>query len=129
MTESAERHPDIEIYVANASLQQIQDWLSARFGQTLTRSHKKGQSQLEVTIDGTSTPVLVIEKAAGRFTSLWFDSATTPWHTDLDCAREAQLHFNCEIRCIYSGWNEGDDPDEWWSINNNGEQRIQWRSS
>ncbi|MEH6648574.1 MAG: hypothetical protein V7707_00955 [Motiliproteus sp.] len=121
-----DRHPDIEIYVNKCSLKQVEDWLESVFEQ-LEANGKKGNSyRFSATYDSNAIPITVIEKAAPGYTSIWFDSTDTPWARDLDCARQAQPQLDTEIRCIASGWKEGDEPDEWWSVTGSGEQKIQW---
>ena len=122
-----ERHPDIEIYIKQQTVEQIVTWLQSRFAD-LTPTQKKGNTHhFKAQHEGHSIAVMLIYQAAKDFSSLWFDSSQTPWATDLDCARQAQQQLGTEIRCIASGWNEGDEPDEWWSVTNNGENKILWR--
>lgn len=123
------RHPDIEIYIAGAKAADVDGWLRARLDQVETTRQQGNRTDYRARIDSSEIPVMVMEKAAGRFTSVWFDSAATPWARDLDCARDAAAYFEREIRCIASGWKEGDDPDEWWSVSADGEQLISWRES
>jgi len=129
MTANTDRHPDIEIYVAGISSAQACDWLQTQFSSVTVTSQRGIQTHISARMDQHRVPALVVEKAAGRFTSLWFDSAATPWITDLDCARAAQHYFHREVRCIVSGWQEGDDPDEWWSVSDAGEQLIRWQGA
>jgi len=129
MTAATIRHPDIEIYLAGINARRAQEWLETVLGKPSTSAARGIQTQLRFDTQHHTIPVLVVEKAAGRYTSLWFDSPATPWATDLECAREARQFFQCEVRCIHSGWQEGDDPDEWWSLTAEGERLIQWRSA
>ncbi|WP_246480667.1 hypothetical protein [Motiliproteus sediminis] len=123
------RHPDIEIYIFAAKASDVEAWLQQQFEQ-LEQSHQQGgRTDYRATTNGITIPVMVIEKAAGKFTSVWFDSAVTPWSRDLDCARAAAAAFHREVRCIASGWQEGDDPDEWWSITTAEEKIISWRNA
>ncbi len=128
MTNTTEQHPDIEIYIKSPGVEPVETWLKQRFG-TLTRTRQgKLSHHYTTTHEGQQIAILVQEKAAGAFTSLWFDSAATPWSQDIECAREALAFFNQEIRCIASGWQEGDDPDEWWSVGPEGEKLITWHT-
>lgn len=121
-----DRHPDIEIYVHKSSLKQVEDWLESVFGQLQANGSKGNSHRFSVTLDSNLIPITVIEKAAPGYTSIWFDSAFTPWARDLECARQAQSKLDTEVRCIASGWQEGDEPDEWWSVSETGEKKIQW---
>lgn len=122
-----ERHPDIEIYVHRCSLKKISAWLESTFERVETAGSKGNTHRFTASHAGHSIPVTVIEKAAPGYSSIWFDSDQTPWPRDLDCARQALPQLNCEIRCIASGWSEGDEPDEWWSVSQDVEQKIPWQ--
>jgi len=121
-----DRHPDIEIYVKQRSVEQITQWLESIF-ERLEATNTQGHThRFTATYHRVKIPVTVIDRAAKDFCSIWFDSAQTPWAQDLDCAQQAQQQLNTEIRCIVSGWKEGDEPDEWWSVTAQGENKIQW---
>lgn len=125
---STERHPDIEIYIKQRSVEQISDWLKQQFDQ-LKFEHQRGQTyRYSATLSNTQIPVTLIDRAAKDFSSVWFDSQETAWLQDLDCARQASLQLETEIRCIASGWSEGDEPDEYWSVKDGEETLIQWRT-
>ncbi|WP_421868756.1 hypothetical protein [Motiliproteus sp.] len=124
---STERHPDIEIYIKQRSVEQINAWLEAEFDQ-LELQQQRGQTyRYQASLNGILIPITLIDRAAKDFSSLWFDSDNTRWPQDLDCARHACQQLGTEIRCIASGWKEGDEPDEWWSVKEDGEQQILWR--
>ncbi|BBB27476.1 hypothetical protein [Amphritea japonica] len=128
MTE-AQRHPDIEIYIKDRSLEQITDWLATHC-QPLKRDFEQGQVHHFVgLINDQEVPVMVHEKVSGKaWTSVWFNSDQTPWFKDLDCAEQASKELDTQIRCIASGWNTGDDPDEWWKVEQGNSEKIQWRT-
>lgn len=122
------RHPDIEIYVKQRSVEKLTDWLASIFEQ-LEAIETRGQThRFNVTHQNVTIPVTIIERATKEFSSIWFDSAQTPWPQDLDCARQAHQQLDTEIRCIASGWKEGDEPDEWWSITAQGETSMLWQN-
>lgn len=128
MSQSSEtRHPDIEIYVKNRSPEEICDWLKSVFS-SLELQHSQGTVHQYLT--GCGIPVLLHEKVNGKaWSSVWFDSSDTPWAKDLDCATLASQQMDTEIRCIAGGWNDGDDPDEWWKVSTDGNaEKMQWRS-
>ncbi|MCW8885873.1 MAG: hypothetical protein OQK12_11560 [Motiliproteus sp.] len=126
-TNPEQRHPDIEIYLKAITASEVEAWLKKRFSIVSALKQKQQVSYFQVENDGNRIPVMVIEKAAKLYTSVLFESDQTPWVQDIDCAREAFNHFNQEVRCIASGWNEGDEPDEWYSISDRGEEKILWR--
>lgn len=127
MTTEQPRYPDIEIYLKRIDSDAISRWLQQRFEQCSPLHQQGTSSHYRIAHGPHCISVLVVEKAQGIFTSLAFDSDQTPWPTDLDCAREAAVYFDCEVRCNASGWQEGDDPDEWLSISAEGEKLISWK--
>lgn len=126
MTE--QRHPDIEIYIKSRTLDEIEAWL-ASLG-TLQKTSNKGLTHdYELVLDGQNVPIMLHEKVAGKaWLSLWFKENLTPWDQDLDCARAASQAMDTQIRCVASGWSDGDEPDEYWKIENGNEEKMIWRS-
>ncbi|WP_296055953.1 hypothetical protein [uncultured Amphritea sp.] len=128
MTED-QRHPDIEIYIKDRSLERITQWLQG-LCQSLKRDFEQGQVHHFIgSIDDCEIPVMIHEKVSGKaWTSIWFNSDQTPWVKDLDCAEQAARELDTEIRCIASGWTTGDDPDEWWRVEKDTIEKIHWRT-
>ncbi|SEG85919.1 hypothetical protein [Marinobacterium lutimaris] len=127
---SDERHPDIEVYIKNRPLEVILDWLGERCERVQTINSVGGTHALEIVIDSNTVPVMIHEKAVGKaWISVWFRSEDTPWVRDLDCAHEIAKALDTQVRCIASGWSEGDDPDEWWRVENGDAEKIQWQTS
>ena len=126
---SQERHPDIEVYVKSCPVAELEQWLST-LG-TLTSVFAQGVThEYHLTTDQGEIPVLIHEKVVGKaWTSVWFKSDKTPWSTDLECARAAAKGLDTQIRCIAGGWSDGDDPDEWWKLDQGTETLIQWVTS
>jgi len=121
------RPEDIEIYIANTPARAVLEWLAQRFPDPAPpRPAGKRQWKQELSYQGATLPVLVIEGASPGFTSVWFNSPGTPWASDRDCALEAFAHFQCEVRATAGSWKEDADPDEWWCISNSGESSIIW---
>lgn len=121
---------DIEIYLQDTTSEAILAWLASRFPDAGGKGPKpagKKQWRLQVQHGDHAIPVLVIEEASPGFASVWFDSAHTPWDSDMACAREAHAHFGTEIRATPGSWQEGDDPDLWWHINAKGEGLLHWQ--
>ncbi|MGY8872071.1 MAG: hypothetical protein ACKVJE_16655 [Pseudomonadales bacterium] len=126
-----QRHPDIEIYIKNRSISSIQGWLSTLGDDSEISvsedAAEKHTHEFAVTIAGTVIPVFIHERAAGKaWISVWSQSDKTPWVKDLDCARVASAALETQVRCIASGWQNGDDPDEWWKVEDTIEELIQW---
>lgn len=123
------RHPDIEIYVKNRSLDLLCEWILQYASAIETLQSKGNIHELRATINGDSVELMIHEKVAGKlWASVWFKSDKTPWAKDLDCAHAAAKDMDTQVRCIASGWQDGDDPDEWWKIENGSQEQIQWLS-
>lgn len=121
------RQPDIEIYLKDADHNAIGAWLEAAIG-PCTQWQRKGQTFKCLAGD---VPVTWLPKAAGKWHSLYLESAATPWADDLACARAAHAALNVEIRCATGGWQENDsleDADRWIRIADDGESEITWRA-
>lgn len=121
--------PDIEIYLRHTPADAVMAWLLQRFpesGEARPRPAGKKQWRLTVSAGEQRIPVLVIEDASPGFTSVWFDSPHTPWSDDIACAREAHAHFRVEVRATPGSWQEGDDPDLWWRLDQDGEGQVHW---
>jgi hypothetical protein len=123
------RHPDIEIYIKNCSLETIQAWLASHAEKIDTLSSKGNSHSLTLHIDDHAIDTLIHERAVGKaWTSLWLKSDKSPWATDLECAHEAASALGAQVRCIVSGWEDGDDPDEYWKVENGIDEKIQWQT-
>jgi len=124
------RHPDIEVYIKNRPLDAVLDWLGQRCETVQIQNSVGGTHALEIVIEGVKVPVMIHEKAVGKaWISIWFRSEQTPWIRDLDCALEIAAALSTQVRCIASGWSDGDDPDEWWRVENGQSEKIQWQTS
>lgn len=124
------RYPDIEIYLAKASIDDLDDWLRLAIQADPLAPSGKHQWRSRGRFDHDDIPVLLVEKAADGFASLWFDSSHTPWETDRACARAAAAHLGCEIRCSLGGWQPGDDPDRFLRVCSDGrEEEFIWPDS
>ena len=119
---------DIEIYIKSVSPEAIKAWL-----QTCTSSLEikgftpKRQSYWATFGDQPQEfEILVLNKVSANFSSIWFNTKITHWDDDKDCARQAFQHFQSTVRCVTSGWQEGDAPDQWLNIDTDGESTIDW---
>lgn len=126
MTEQ-NKFPDLEIYIKQASLESIREWLNS-LGTLTDHPDKKNQgNRHELLLD--KMDVMILENAAGKkYTSVWFQQNDTNWATDIDCAKAAYHHIDREIRCSAAGWKNGDAMDEWWHINRDGEGLLNWEA-
>lgn len=123
------RAPDIEIYLRHCDRGRLEDWLCQLLQDLRCSKHQPPVYHYQASYQGHEIPIMLIEGAAGKaFCSLWFNSEHSPWASDLDCARQAFQALECEIRCAPGPWQEGDAPDQWWCINQQGEQLIEWRN-
>ncbi|MBW6390464.1 MAG: hypothetical protein LPK08_08485 [Halomonas sp.] len=124
------RYPDIEIYLRQPQPGAIDAWLGETLDAAPLRGAGRGKWQTRGHHEGHEVPVLLVEKAADGFASLWFDSSHTPWLRDCDCARDAAARLGCEVRCSLGGWQPGDDPDRFWQVLPDGsENAIDWPDS
>ena len=122
------RYPDIEIYAKDIDFKQIEDWLSKHFKSVERKDvvTKKSEARIHLLADGEE--VLVFGNAMGKYSSIWFKKNTSPWDTDVDCARNACKELDTQIRCSNSGWEEGQPADsQWWRVTEaEGEMLIEW---
>jgi hypothetical protein len=122
------RHPDIEIYIRNCTLEQLEQWLAARCS-GMTKLFSQGQiHEYRSQINGNRIPILVHEKVIGcEWSSIWFKSSHTPWSRDLDCALEAAAALDTQIRCLTSDWVRGRGSRSWWDLDSGKMKEIQWQ--
>tara|TARA_B100000809_G_scaffold255391_1_gene293841 strand:+ start:51 stop:449 length:399 start_codon:yes stop_codon:yes gene_type:complete len=126
-TESTAIQPDVEIYAKRVGISDIIEWLRLYFSideQKTVNSTLK----LKLTRDGSAMICSIAENVAkGGYTSIWFDSSSTPWQTDEECAQEAYNHFQVEIRCSVSGWtSESEDSGGWYRFTERGKTVVNW---
>ncbi len=128
--DSETRYPDIEIYLAKAPVASLDEWLGTAIGAEPLAPAGKGKWRTRGRLAGGEIPVLLVERAADGFASLWFDSAETPWPDDAACARAAAMRLGSEVRCSLGGWQPGDEPDRFLRVLPDGrEEEIHWPDS
>lgn len=120
------RFPDIEVYVRSIDTEALAAWLKDTVGADLQPTgpqtwHGKGRG-----LDEAVIPCLLVERAMGSFTSIWFDSDATPWPRDIDCARALHAALGGEVRCSPGGWLPGDAPDTFVKLIHGVESVIEW---
>jgi hypothetical protein len=127
--ETLESLSDLEIYVKLDKLEPIESWLARHFaGISVVRS--KGRTRTyHAQWQGMTIEIFLCRDAGHTgFSSVTFNQKDIPWHNDVDCAREACRALGVEIRCSESAWQEGDDPDLWYSVRPDGESRMVWKT-
>ncbi|MCO4838098.1 MAG: hypothetical protein KC426_08435 [Oceanospirillaceae bacterium] len=123
---------DIEIYVKSVSPDAVKAWLeTVTVSLDVQSSNPKRQAYWATFADAVQDQqkefeIIVLNKVQSNFSSIWFNTKNTPWATDKACAQAAFAHFNSAIRCVVSGWQEGDSPDQWLHIDSEGEEVIDW---
>ena len=109
ITESTAIQPDVEIYAKRVPISDIIEWLKLYF--SIDEQKTAGSENV----------------AKGGYTSIWFDSSSTPWQTDEECAQEAHNYFQVEIRCSVSGWtSESEDSGGWYRFTESGKTVVNW---
>ncbi|HSH49456.1 MAG TPA: hypothetical protein VK991_12800 [Halomonas sp.] len=125
-----QRYPDIEIYLAKVKREAIDAWLGETIEASALAPAGKLRWRSRGRYRGDVIPILLVEKAADGFASLWLDSPATPWTTDAELARAAVAALGCEVRCSLGGWHPGDDPDRFLQLSPGGDEAvIEWPDS
>ena len=128
---------DIEIYIKSVSPEAIKAWLdTCTSSLDVQSSNPKRQAYWATFANSSSSTdadnpqaefeIIVLNKVQSNFSSIWFNTKSTPWASDQACAQAAFKHFQSTVRCVASSWQEGDAPDQWLSIDAEGEQTIDW---
>ena len=125
---SEQRHPDIEVYVKERTAQEILEWVET-LGALSNHKVTKDSIKATLIIDELDIPILIQQRVIGKaWSTIWFDSSETPWATDLECAHHIAKEMETQTRCIVSGWQEGDEPDEWYKVHQGVEEIIVWNT-
>lgn len=122
-----EVYPDIEVYLPGAPISELNQWLAKTLDADPLAEASRGRWRTDGNADGHRFPILLIEKVADGYSSLWFDSPHTPWNTDQEAARSLAQALRLDVRCSLGGWHPGDDPDAFWQVSPDGEEReVHW---
>ena len=127
MTERASIQTDVEIYAKRVSINHIIEWVRLYF--SIDEQKTVGSTlKLKLTRDGSAITCTITENIAkGGYTSIWFDSSSTPWDTDEECAQAAYNYFQVEIRCSVNGWTlESEDSGGWYRFTDSGKTVVNW---
>ena len=128
---NAPNQPDIEIYVKDASVDEVRGWLEKRLGTLVAEPSRGAMAHFNASRETSTIPVRVMPGAVAKhWTSVWLDSPDTPWANDLACARDCFSFLGKEVRCAAGGWNEqgNDDPDAFIRVTADGEKAISWKT-
>ena len=123
------RQPDIEIYLREEHLDTLTTWLDQQIGPIALEPWSGLIRHGTLTCENRPVPLMIVRKAAGKWTSIWFDSDSTPWETDADCARAISSAIGHEVRCSVGGWSEEEgeaDADRWLKVTSEGETEFIW---
>lgn len=123
-------YPDIEVYVKGKSEEELTKWLTEALGTVEYQGKREGGLlHYQVSMNNQSLPVLIMPAVVGKaWTSVWYDTPDTPWQDDVACALQMAKELDTEIRCIRSGWDEEQDPDEWLKVFPDGSSEdILWK--
>ena len=122
------RQPDIEIYLKEDFLNELNGWLEQHVG-SLDLGPWAGTLRRGTLHGDTRIPLMIVRKAAGKWASICFESEHTPWSTDLDCARAVAAGTNREVRCSIGSWQEEQgesNADNWMKVTAEGEEEFVW---
>ena len=130
-----QRLPDLEVYIKCPDISVIQHWLAEQLPSLTLLKEKKGKPITyiyQADHNGQRLPIVLVEKAAGGFASLWIDSNQSPWDNDEALATVLIKQLGLEIRFAKGGWSEGDAETEenetWIKLTPNGKREIQWQT-
>jgi hypothetical protein len=92
-----ERQTEIEIFIRDCPKARLLVWIENLIG-TLGTPNSVGESTTYPSPVGTV--VVTPNVDGGPFQSVKFNTADTPWSTDVDCARQAAKVLGCVVRCV-----------------------------
>ena len=117
------RQPNIEIYV-RCDLGKLTDWIDAIAGPITSREELGVRLYYETRL---GTVVLTPGMEDGPFVSAYF-GPSTPWDTDVDCARQAAHEIGCIVRCDPGPQFPDVHPasDIWLEMDRGGERFVVW---
>lgn len=127
--------PDIEIYIKNADLNEIQAWLGSHFDVVPEGDisdiniASPRTNEVELQRAGLPVPLVITPQAAGKaYLSVWFKSPKTPWQNDLECAQSALERFDTEVRCSAESWaeEEPEHSEKWWKLTRTSKDLVSW---
>lgn len=123
--------PDVEIYVKDASVEEVVGWLERRLGILAAEPSRGAMKHYRAEREGEPIPVRIMTGAVGKpWTCVWLDSPATPWADDLACGRDCFAVLGKEVRVSAGSCDEdrGDDPDAFIRITADGEKPVSWKT-
>ena len=127
--------PDIEIYVKDANMELIEDWLNKHFSMVQLPKHsneifKKGKVIRALVGNNSVNSDLVITPRADEktFCSIWLKKNISEWENDESCAQSLLKLADIEIRCSASGWSEEEEveSEQWLLLTREERKLINW---
>jgi hypothetical protein len=124
--EVLERQLEIEIYLRDCPSERLVEWLRSVVG-PLKDPVKVGAAVVYPSAVGSVVVTPNIED--GPFVGVWFNTHSSPWGTDVECARQAARELACTVRCC-PGQDFPEVPfwvsDTFLEISGGVEQLIKW---
>ena len=118
MDEAAE----IEVFIILPRAPALLSWVAERLGSIRLidgyediRIYRAAPSDVAITV----TPAI----EGGEFTSILFIGDKMPWHTDLECARDAATALNAVVRCTPQDQGQR---DTWIEVSSACESLVRW---
>jgi len=123
--------PDIEIYIADITLEEATQWLNTIFSDLKTENKKKGMPKnaypLTAKWNSENFQIVVFEKVVKGFTSIWLDSSNLPWADDEACAKVASKDLEKTVRVSAGSWQQDATENDWLEITPQGTiSHLQW---
>ncbi|WP_428242177.1 hypothetical protein [Gynuella sp.] len=130
----SQRLPDLEVYILCPDIAVIQEWLARQFPSLVLLKEKKGKPasfSYQAEYKHHTLPIVLVEKAIGKFASLWIDSSHSPWDDDEMLAKDIVTNLQLEVRFAKNSWTEEQDTetnDNWIKLTTEERREILWRT-
>ncbi|MCA9314834.1 MAG: hypothetical protein KDB73_05035 [Planctomycetes bacterium] len=125
--DAVNRQADVEVYVRDCPLERALDWARSSLGALRGPFHMDTTTAYQLE-SGEGAVVFTPSIEDGPFMSVWFNTPSRPWDTDVECARAAVAALACVVRCDPGESIPGVSPhsDMWLELDGNGERVILW---
>lgn len=115
---------DVEIYIESPKIEEVTSWLEEILDEVSLGAEDDETLLVEGNYLGKKLPVIVQKVVEdGPFVGIWFNSESTPWNSDCECAREAFDYFGKTVQC-----DPGEKyplPNQFFQISKSGEEIVQ----